>query len=525
MKLKLIHLLPLSAALLWTACNFAPQYHVPTAEVPAWFKETNGMVTNAWMGGGAGSVSNNWAPAQPRDTANKGNWWEVFNDPKLNELEVQVAVSNQNLIASLENFLAARAVARQARTAYFPSITVDPSITRTHNQRGITSLGSGVTSASTAATSTSVSPSSSQTTTLYQLPADASWEPDLWGSIRNTVRENAYAAQASAAQVENLKLSLQADVAMDYFQLRAQDELAEVYSNTVRIYRESLALTKTLAETGIESELDVTEADAQLQTTLAASTALGVTRAQLEHAIAVLIGKPAAEFGLGPLPLRARPPSIPVGVPSALLQRRPDIAAVERQVAEANAAIGVARAAYFPTLTLTGGAGFQNTAIASLLNASSFYWSIGGALSETVFDAGRRKAVNQQAWASFYAAVATYRQTTLTAFQQVEDDLSSLRILAQEAQQQDVAIAASQRNLDLSMERYRLGINSYLNVITAQITLFQNQQTAVSIQSQEMTSAVQLITALGGGWTVADLPASKRILRGKPPTSEEIIGK
>jgi NodT family efflux transporter outer membrane factor (OMF) lipoprotein len=472
--------------------------------------------------------TNMWAVAQPSDGQIKGRWWEIFGDPQLNQLEEQVAISNQSVIASLQNFLAARAVARQARTAYFPTVTVDPLATRSHNSRGATSgLTVGNTGSATtgggAGTATSTT-SSSGTSSFFELPADASWEPDLWGSIRNTVRENAYAAQASAAQLENLKLSLQSELASDYYQLRAQDEVIEVYSNTVKSYRDSLELTKTLAETGIDSELDVAQADSLLETTLAQASAVGVPRAQLEHAIAMLVGKPPAEFALAAMPLRARPPEIPVALPSQLLQRRPDISAAERAVAEANAAIGVARAAYFPTITLTGNAGFQNSSIGSLLNASSFYWTLGGELSETVFDAGRRKAVTQQAWALYRAAVASYRQTTLNAFQQIEDNLAALRILAAEAAQQEIAIRAAQKNLDLSMERYRLGINSYLNVITAQITLLQNQQAAVSIQSQQMTSAVQLVTALGGGWNESDLVAVKRVLRGKPPGPADVLG-
>jgi NodT family efflux transporter outer membrane factor (OMF) lipoprotein len=484
-KTRAFHLCVLLAAVLATACNLAPKYHVPVAEVPVSFKETNG-----------------WKTAQPSDGQIKGNWWEIFNDTQLNQLETQVAISNQNVAAAFESFLAARDVAKEARAAYFPTVTVDPAYTRSRSPKSI--IGA-------AARASSAGPT---TASLYQLPAEASWQPDLFGNIRNTVRQSTYAAQVSAAQLENLRLSAQAELASDYFQMRAQDELIQLYETTVKDYQDSVNLTKTLAATGIDSDLDVAQADSLLQTTLAQATALGVLRAQLEHAIAVLIGRPASEFSLKPMPLDARPPQIPVGLPSQLLERRPDIAAAERAVAEANAGIGISRAAFFPTLSLTGTAGFESSAISSLLNASSFYWSIGGNLAETVFDAGKRKAANDQAWANYRSAAATYRETALTAFQQVEDYLAALRILEFEAAQQEVAIKAAQRNYDLALYRYKIGINSYLNVITAQETLLGNRQTAVSIQQQQMTSAVQLIMAIGGGWDASELPSPRQVFQG-----------
>ncbi|HZV33449.1 MAG TPA: efflux transporter outer membrane subunit, partial [Verrucomicrobiae bacterium] len=356
--------------------------------------------------------------------------------------------------------------------------------------------------------------SSSSAFTTFNLPADASWQPDLWGSIRNTVRANTYAAQASAAQVANLRLSAQAELAADYFQLRAQDQLIRVFTTTVTNYQQSLELTRTLARTGIQSELDVAQAEATLETALAQSTGLGITRAQLEHAIAMLIGRPASGFSIKPSTNQIIVPNVPIGLPSQLLERRPDIAAAERTVAQGNASIGVARAAFFPTLNLTGGAGFENTKLVDLLKASSFYWSAGASLAETVFDAGRRRAATQQAWATYRADVANYRQTALTAFQQVEDDLSGLRVLSMQIAQQDRAVQAAQRNVDLAVERYRLGINSYLNVITAEVSLLNNQQTAVTLRSQQMTDTVQLITALGGGWNANDLPSPIRVLHG-----------
>ena len=476
-------------------CNFAPKYKVPPLDTPQAYKETNG-----------------WKTAEPADAALKGNWWEMFNDPQLNALEEKVAVSNQTVVAALENFLAAREVAKQARSELFPTVTADPSYTRTHpSSNGGSSLSSGSVSNGSASSGSSSIPLT-RTYSAYSLPLDASWEPDLWGSIRNTVRASAYSAQSTAAQLANMILTVQAELAVDFYELRAQDELIDLYTRTIKDYQDSLDLTKTLFETGIDSDLDVAQADALLQTTLAQATALGIARAQYEHAIALLMGQSASTFSLKPAPLAYKPPVIPLGVPAQLMERRPDIAAAERTVAENNASIGVARAAYYPAINLTGGTGFQSSTLSQLLKSSSFYWALGAEASETIFDAGKRKAVTQQAWADYRSSAATYRETVLVAFQQVEDNLAALRILSMQIGQQGVAIRASQKNLDLAVERYRLGINSYLNVITAQESLLANQQTAVSIHMQEMTASVQLIMALGGGWNTNDLPSTKRVL-------------
>jgi NodT family efflux transporter outer membrane factor (OMF) lipoprotein len=448
--------------------------------------------------------TNGWKTAEPSDGIIKGKWWEMFNDPQLNALEEQVNVSNQTIVAALENFLAAREVAVEARTQLYPTVTAEPSVSWTKPS------GNAGASTTSGATSSSVvgGGNSSQNTIFrsYVLPLDASWEPDLWGSIRNTVAASAYAAQASAAQLENMRLTLQAELAVDFYELRFQDELITLYNSTITNYRASVELTKTLFETGIDSDLDVAQADSLLQTTLAQATGLGIQRAQYEHAIAMLVGQPASTFSLIPQPRPDKPPTIPVGLPAQLLERRPDVAAAERTVAEGNASIGVARAAYYPTISLSGAVGYQSSALAKLLNSSSFYWAAGVAASEVVFDAGKRNAVTRQAWAAYRADAATYRQTVLAAFQQVEDNLSALRILDAENGQQGVAVRAAQRNLDLAVERYRLGINSYLNVITAQVSLLSNQQTDVGIRLQQMTSAVGLVMALGGGWSTNDLP-------------------
>lgn len=475
----------MAALALVNGCNLAPKYKRPDFAAPAAFKETNG-----------------WKQAQPRDAALKGKWWELFNDPDLNALEEKVAISNQNIAAALQNFFAARAVVREARSAYYPTVSVDPSATRTKPpSSGSPSL---------------VGVQRGEYST-YSLPADASWEPDLWGAVRNNVRADTYAAQASAATLENLKLSAQGDLAVDYFALRGQDELIQLYKKTVKTYRESVDLTTTLYQTGIDSELDEAQADALLQTTLAQAAALDIQRAQYEHAIALLIGQPASTFSIPVKPLVGQPPPIPAGVPSQLLERRPDVASAERTVAQANAQIGVARAAFFPTLSLTGTVGYQSTSISTLLNPPSFFWSVGASLSETVFDAGRRRAATDQAWAAYRSTVANYRQTVLTAIQQVEDSLASLRVLSSELNQQGIAVQASQKSLDLSTERYHQGIASYLNVISAQQTLLGNEQTVVSLHTQAFTSSVQLIMALGGSWTNADLPAPGKLVLKQTP--------
>ena len=445
--------------------------------------------------------------AEPSDAALKGKWWEMFNDPQLNALEDQVNISNQNIAAALQNFLAARSLVKQAQSSLFPTVTADPGLTKSKPARS----GGGTLTSSTNGTGSIYS--------SYSLPLDASWEPDLWGSIRNTVRADAYAAQATAATLENMRLTAQAELAVDFYELRGQDELIRLYDETVKGYQQSVDLTRTLFETGIDSELDVVQADTLLQTTLAQATGLAIQRAQLEHAIALLAGQPASTFSLNPAPIETQLPSVPVGLPSQLLERRPDVASAERTVAQANAQIGVARAAYFPALSLTGSTGFQSTSLADLLTPPSFFWSLGATLSQTIFDAGRRKAVNDQAWATYRSTVATYRQTVLTAFQQVEDNVAALRILSAEMQQQQVAVKASQRNVELAVERYKLGVNSYLNVITAQVTLLNNQQTAVNLREQQMTSTVQLIMALGGGWDTNNLPSSKKLALKPPPSS------
>jgi NodT family efflux transporter outer membrane factor (OMF) lipoprotein len=478
----------LSSALLFQGCDVGPKYNRPSAPVPATFKE----VTPADL-----QKMDGWKVAQPQDSALHGNWWELFGDPQLKSLEEQVNVSNQNVASAFANFMAARALVRQARAQYFPTVSVGPSVVEQHQP---------------SSSSTVASAASGRTFTEYSLPFDASWTPDLWGRVRNTVRANVANAQASAADLENTRLTAQAELAVDYFQLRGQDALKQLLDSTVVAYEESLELTKALYETGIDSDESVAQAETQLDVTRAQDTNLGILRAQYEHAIALLVGQPASSFSIAVEPLKIPPPAIPFGIPSELLERRPDIAATERLMAQANAQIGVARAAYFPTLTLSPSGGFESSQVGSWLTWPSRLWSVGPAISETIYDGGLRRATMEQFRAQYDETVANYRNSVLTAFQQVEDNLASLRILSQEIREQDTAIVAAQRSLTLATDRYRLGIDPYLNVITAQTTLFSNQQTAVTLRIQQIVASVQLIEAVGGGWDSSTLPNSQQII-------------
>ncbi len=350
----------------------------------------------------------------------------------------------------------------------------------------------------------------------YTLPFDLTWQADLWGRIRNTVRANINAAQASAADLENVRLTEQAQVAINYYELRNQDSMKQLLDSTVAAYQQSLDLTQVLYDTGIDSQESVAQAATQLDATQAQATAVGVLRAQYEHAIALLVGQPASSFEIPAGELRANPPEIPYGVPSQLLERRPDIAAAERSMAQANAQIGIATAAFYPTVSLSAAAGLESTSITNWFTWPSRFWSVGPTLAETLFDAGLRKATVQQFRSAYDQAVANYRETVLTAFQQVDDNLASLRIISTEIQQQDTAVKAAEQNLAVATDRYRLGIDPYLNVITAQTTLLSNQQTAETIRMQEMVAAVQLIEALGGSWNNSQLPSPNDVASSQP---------
>jgi NodT family efflux transporter outer membrane factor (OMF) lipoprotein len=481
----------MAVLLLLDGCVVGPKYHRAPVDTPAAYKELDG-----------------WKVAQPQDTSLRGKWWEAFGDPQLNSLEEQVNVSNQNIAAAAASFLVARAMVKEARAQLFPTLTVGPGATWEHPSSTVRANTSTTgTTGGTGTTQTSVG-----TFADYILPFDASYQVDLWGKIRNQVKANVYAAQASAADLQNVRLTGQAEVAVDYFQIRAQDAQKQLLDQTVKAYQESLDLTRALYQTGIDSDESVAQAETQLDTAKAQDTNLGILRAQYEHAIAVLVGKPASSFSIPVEPLNANPPEIPAGVPSQLLERRPDVAAGERSMAQANAQIGVARAAYFPSLTLSASAGLESSSIAKLFTWPSRFFSAGPQMSETLFDGGLRRATMQQFRANYEETIANYRQDVLTAFQQVEDNLASLRILSQELQEQDEAVTSAQRNLTIATDRYRLGLDPYLNVITAQTALLSNEQTSVNLKMERMTSSVQLIEALGGGWDASQLPSAASMI-------------
>ena len=488
--------LAVAAGLLLTGCNVGPQYHRPPVPTPAAFKELTPKDYKNTDG---------WKVAQPKDDALHGKWWEIFGDAQLNALEEKVNVSNQNIAAATDNFFAARALVKEARSQLFPSVTTAPAITAQRPSATVhtsKAAGSTVTPVGTYAE--------------YIFPFDATWEPDLFGRIRNTIESAAYGAQASAADLENIRLTVQADLAIDYFDLRGQDALQQLLDATVAADQRSLDYTKAQYDTGIGTDEAVAQAETQLGSTQAQDTALGIQRAQFEHAIATLTGQPASTFSIPVEPLTSSPPAIPIGVPSQLLERRPDIASAERLMAQANAQVGIARAAYFPTVTLSAAAGLESTSIASWFTWPSRFFSVGPAASEILFDAGLRRATMEQFRAQYDATVANYRQTVLTAFQQVEDNLASLRILSVEIQHQDAAVKSAERSLGLAQDRYKLGIDPYLNVLTAQSALLSTQEVAVNLRIQQMTASGGLIEALGGGWNASQLPSPSQLISKVP---------
>jgi NodT family efflux transporter outer membrane factor (OMF) lipoprotein len=469
-------------------CNVGPKYVRPEITAPPAFKES---VPQQAPDGSA------WKRAQPQDTALHGRWWEIFQEPELNALEEKLNISNQNIAQSYANFMAARAQVRQARSSYYPTVSIGPSYARNRSSQN----------GSAAANSSNANPNSN----FFNLPFDVSWQPDLWGRVRNTVRQFSDAAQVSAADLENVKLTAQANLAVFYFQLRGQDALQELFQKTAEVDRQSLELTRVRYNSGMDNDEAVAQAEIALKDAEASVTNTGVARAQYEHAIALLLGEPASAFSLPVAPLTTPVPGIPVGVPSELLERRPDIAAAERTLAEANALIGVQKAAYYPTLTISGTGGLEATKFSKWLTSPSRYWSVGPTASETIFDGGLRKSTLAQYRALYEADVANYKQVVLTAFQQTEDSLASLRILTREIEQQQDAVSSAQRNFDVASARYRTGLDPYLNVFTAQSTLFSNQQDVITLRVEQIISSVQLIEALGGGWDVTRLPSEKAV--------------
>jgi NodT family efflux transporter outer membrane factor (OMF) lipoprotein len=461
--------------LLLSGCTVGPKYvQPPMAPPPPAFKET----------------PSNWTQASPQDQLPKGKWWEIYGDQQLNSLEETIAVSNQNLKVAYEQYMSARDLVRQARSQLFPTVAVQPSGSRIQLSQN----------------RANVYPTTNSNYSDIVLPAELSYEVDLWGQVRRTIEASRENAQASAGDLENVSLSLHSELAFDYFSLRGLDLQKQLLDATVVDFEKALQLTEARYHGGVASDVDVAQAETQLETTRAQDIETGVARAQFEHAIAVLTGQTASTFSIPPQPLAASPPQIPLGVPSELLERRPDIAAAERRVASANAQIGIAVSAYYPQISLSANVGLESAAIGSLFQGPSTLWSVGGSAFETVLDGGRRRAVTQQARDNHEATVASYRENVLEAFQQVEDNLAALRLLDQELTTQQVAVASARRSVDLSTARYKRGITTYLEVLTAQSIALSDERTAADLMTRRMTASVQLIKALGGGWDRTQLP-------------------
>jgi NodT family efflux transporter outer membrane factor (OMF) lipoprotein len=472
----------LAALLIFSsACMVGPNYKRPAAPQTPAYKEP---------------APEGWKEAQPNDGAIKGKWWEIYNDPQLNALEEQVSISNQNVLAAEANFRAARYAITIARAGLYPTVSVGPSIGAS---RTSASLGSNI---------------PPTTGGLFDLPASATWTADIWGSVRRSVRANEATAQADFALLENARLSYQSELAEDYFDLHGTDGDIDLLDRTTKSYEDYLKLTKDRYNAGVASGGDVALAQTQLDTTRAQLIDLGVARTQFEHAIAILAGKPPADVTIPAALLATPPPAVPVGLPSALLERRPDIAAAERTVAAANEQIGIAVAAYYPTLTLSASGGFEATNIAKWFSLPSRFWSLGAGMSEVVFEGGKRRAQVGMTEAQYDATVANYRQSVLTAFQQVEDNLAALRILAQEAIAADQATKAAKDSLDIATYQYKAGTVNYLTVITAQATYLANEETAVNLLARRLTSSVLLVQALGGGWDNKSLPSNEELRHG-----------
>ena len=446
------------------ACEVGPDYKKPDVVTPVAYKETK-----------------DWKVAQPQQAGSNQAWWSVYNDPVLDDLEKQVAISNESVKSSEAAYRQAVALVGEARANFFPTLSLDTSLQRSHQQL--------------------------KTTTQYSGSVGASWEIDIWGKIRREVESAKAGAEVSAADLAAAKLSLQAELATDYFQLRTEDELARLLNATADAFARSLQIVQNRYDVGVAAKTDVASAQAQLESTRAQAINTGVLRSQLEHAIAVLTGKPPADFVIAPAAgVASVVPLTPPGLPSALLERRPDISAAERQMAEANAQIGVAIAAYYPTISLGGSVGFASTALSTLFDPESLVWAVGPSLAETLFDGGLRGAQVEAAKASFEQTVALYRQTVLTAFQQVEDQLAALRILAEQATVQDGAVKAAEEAERLTLNQYEAGTVDYTSVITAQANALSSRQTALNILQNRVTASVALIAALGGGWDTSQLP-------------------
>jgi len=462
-----------------------PNYHRPSAPVPQRFKETGG-----------------WKPAEPREAASGTDWWSLYEDATLDELEKQIDVSNQTLKASEAAWREATALVSQARAALFPVIGV--SATATRNGGGGSSFGS-LASGSGTGTATGATSGSSLPRNQFELNGTGSWDVDIWGKIRRTIESDVASARASEADLAAARLSAQATLATDYIELRIADEQQHLFDETVEAYKRALNITQNQYKVGVAAKADVITAETQLEGAESQQIAIGVTRATLEHAIAVLIGKAPGDFALPPAKLGTLVPVIPTGVPSALLERRPDIAGAERRMAAANAQIGVAMSAFFPDLTLSGTYGWASNVFPGLVKAPNNLWSVGGAATDTLLDFGARSAQVRQARAAYDSTVATYRQTVLTAFQQVEDELATLRILEQQVQVQEQTVKDANLAVQLTLNQYKAGTVAYTSVITAQTIALGDSQSLLTIRQNRLAASVALIEALGGGWDAASL--------------------
>jgi NodT family efflux transporter outer membrane factor (OMF) lipoprotein len=480
-------------------CNVGPKYVPPATTAPPAYKES----PEQFKENGA------WTVAQPQDAALRGKWWEIYNEPDLNALEDDLNVDNQNIREAFENFMEARALVRETRSQLFPTLSVGPSYTRS---QASSNLGSG-------AIATNQSGKQAQ---VFELPGEVSWEPDLWGKVRNEVRSSQYTAQVSAADLALEKLTEQASLAEYFFEIRGQDALQKILDEAVDTDKKSLDAEQGRYDTGVDDEISLVQAQTTLATAQSAAINNKIARAQFEHAIAVLIGKPASGFSIPVLAKTSAPPPIPVGLPSQLLERRPDVAAAERTMASANAQIGVAYAAYYPALTISGSGGVESSAIGKLLDAASRFWSVGPSLSETVYDGGLRRATVNQYIATYNADLAAYRQSVLTAFQQVEDSLAAVRILSQQLVRQQEAVDHSRKYLDLEQTRYDTGLDPYIDLAAAQSTLYGNQESLAALQIEQMTASVELIQSLGGGWDQSQLPTPAQVTA-KPARTDTTI--
>ena len=480
-------------------CMVGPKYVPPTMTAPPAFKESPTQFKE----------SDGWTVAQPQDGALRGKWWEIYNEPELNALEDQLNVDNQNIREAFENFMEARALVREARAQYFPTVSLGPGYTRSQSS---STLGSG-------AIASNVSGQQSQT---FSLPAEVSWEPDLWGKIRNTVHASQYNAQVSAADLENERLTEQASLSEYFFEIRGQDMLQQILDAAVEADKKSLDAEQGRYDTGVDDQISLVQAQTTLASAQSAATNNKIARAQYEHAIATLIGKPASEFSIPTLAKTSAPPPIPIGLPSQLLERRPDVAAAERNMAVANAQIGIAYAAFYPALTLSADGGVESSAIKNLLDAASRFWSVGPSLSETVYDGGLRRATVNQNIATYNANLATYRQLVLTAFQQVEDALAEVRILSDQIKRQQEAVNYAATYLKLEQTRYDTGLDPYIDLAVAQTTSYSSQQNLANLQIEQMTASVALIEALGGGWDRSQLPTTAQVTQ-RPAAAETAI--